>query len=77
MPGLDGLEVARQIRLAELQARQKPCRLVALSADAYDADWAAAKAAGIDIFLTKPVDFSRLCQALRREDPAAREAQAV
>jgi len=73
MPGLDGLEVARQIRLAELQAGRSPCRLVALSADAYDADCAAANAAGIDAFLTKPVDFARLREALE-ENPQERQA---
>jgi signal transduction histidine kinase/CheY-like chemotaxis protein len=64
MPGLDVLEVARQVRLAELRAGQAPCRLIALSADTYDADCAAANAAGIDEFLTKPVEFARLRGAL-------------
>ncbi len=64
MPGLDGLEVARQVRLAELRAGHAPCRLIALSADAYDADCTAANAAGIDEFLTKPVELARLRRAL-------------
>jgi signal transduction histidine kinase/CheY-like chemotaxis protein len=64
MPGLDGLEVARQIRLTEGRAGRAPARLIALSADAYDDDCAAANAAGIDVFLTKPVDFVRLREAL-------------
>jgi signal transduction histidine kinase/CheY-like chemotaxis protein len=72
MPGLDGLEVARQIRLAELQAGYAPCRLIALSADAFDADCAAANAAGVDEFLTKPVAFARLNRALA---PATQHAE--
>jgi CheY-like chemotaxis protein len=64
MPGLDGLEVARQIRLAELQAGHSRCRLIALSADAYAADCEAANAAGVDMFLTKPVELARLDRAL-------------
>jgi signal transduction histidine kinase/DNA-binding response OmpR family regulator len=64
MPGLDGLEVARQIRLAEFKAGRSRCRLIALSADAYEADCEAANAAGVDIFLTKPVELARLDRAL-------------
>jgi signal transduction histidine kinase/CheY-like chemotaxis protein len=64
MPGLDGLEVARQIRLAEMKDQHARCRLVALSADAYEADCQAASEAGIDTFLTKPIELFRLCSAL-------------
>jgi signal transduction histidine kinase/CheY-like chemotaxis protein len=60
MPGLDGIEVARRIRLAEHAAGAAPCRLIALSADAFDAAVEAARAAGIDEFLVKPVDLARL-----------------
>jgi signal transduction histidine kinase/CheY-like chemotaxis protein len=60
MPGLDGIEVARRIRAAEVAAGAMPARLIALSADAFDAAIAAARAAGIDVFLTKPVDLGRL-----------------
>jgi CheY-like chemotaxis protein len=64
MPGMDGLEVAQQIRRAERALGRPPGRLIALSADAYDADCEAANAAGIDEFLTKPVEFARLRRAL-------------
>jgi len=64
MPGLDGLEVARRIRAAEMAAGAAPCRLIAVSADAFEAAAQAARAAGIDAFLTKPVDFLRLDRAL-------------
>jgi CheY-like chemotaxis protein len=64
MPRLDGIEVARRIRLAEQAAGALPSRLIALSADAFDSAIAAARTAGIDEFLTKPVDLVRLERAL-------------
>jgi signal transduction histidine kinase/CheY-like chemotaxis protein len=64
MPGLDGLEVARRIRAAETAAGAAPCRLVAVSADAFEAAAEAARAAGIDAFLAKPVDLAHLDRAL-------------
>lgn len=65
MPGLDGLEVARRIRTAEAAAGAARSRLIAVSADAFDAAAEAARAAGIDLFLRKPVDLGGLCDALR------------
>jgi signal transduction histidine kinase/DNA-binding response OmpR family regulator len=65
MPGLNGLEVARQIRAAEAASGAAPCRLIAVSADAFDAAAQAALAAGVDEFLTKPVDLARLARALK------------
>ncbi|HEY5225795.1 MAG TPA: response regulator, partial [Methylovirgula sp.] len=64
MPGLDGIEVARRIRLAEQADGGAPCRIVALSADAVAAIAESARAAGIDAFLTKPVDLTRLRRAV-------------
>ena len=64
MPGLDGLEVARRVRLAELARNARPARLVALSADLYDADRRGAAQAGLDAFVAKPVTFDQLAQAL-------------
>jgi signal transduction histidine kinase/CheY-like chemotaxis protein len=64
MPGLDGLEVARRIRAVEAAAGVAPYRLIAVSADAFEAAESAARAAGIDEFLTKPVDLGRLDRAL-------------
>ncbi len=64
MPRLDGIEVARRIRLAEQAAGAAPCRLIALSADAFEAAIDAARCAGIEEFLTKPVDLARLERVL-------------
>ncbi len=64
MPGLDGIEVTRRIRQAEQAAGAAPSRLIALSADAFPAAAEAARAAGIDEFLTKPADLARLDRAI-------------
>ena len=69
MPGLDGLEVARRVRLAESARRAAPARLIALSADLLDAERRSASRAGIDTFLSKPVSFARLEGALAPQTP--------
>jgi signal transduction histidine kinase/CheY-like chemotaxis protein len=65
MPGLDGIEVARRIRLSEGARRTRPAWLIALSADTYDAERRSAALAGIDTFIGKPVTFAQLERALR------------
>ncbi len=64
MPGFDGIELARRIRSAEAAAQICPCRIIAVSADALAAAAEAARAAGVDEFLTKPIDLARLDRAL-------------
>ncbi len=64
MPGLDGLILAREIRRLESEAGTAPSRLIAVSADAFRDTEREAQASGIDLFLTKPVDFWRLDAAL-------------
>ncbi len=64
MPGLDGLEVARRVRLAEIARQAAPARLIALSADLRDGERRSASQAGIDAFLGKPISFDRLERAL-------------
>ena len=64
MPGLDGFEVARRLRLSESARQIAPARLIALSADVHEAERRSASRAGIDIFLGKPVSFARLERAL-------------
>jgi signal transduction histidine kinase/CheY-like chemotaxis protein len=73
MPELDGIEAARRIRAAEREAGASPSRLITLSADAFEAAIEAAHSAGIDDFLTKPVDLTRLDRLLaetQRKDAA-------
>jgi len=60
LPGLDGYEVARRVRAAELP---RPL-LIALTGHASPEDEARARAAGFDAYLTKPVDVPRLVALL-------------
>jgi signal transduction histidine kinase/DNA-binding response OmpR family regulator len=62
MPGTDGLEAARQIRAAEAGGRRTP--VIALTANAFAEDREQCLAAGMDGFLTKPLDVERLNAAL-------------
>ena len=75
MPGLDGTEVARRLRAAEAVAKRAPVRMIALTANAFDEDRRACLAAGIDEFLTKPVDVSKLAKALRPPAPEEKTVQ--
>ncbi len=70
MPGLDGLEAARQIRQAERESGTQKVRIIALTANAFEEDRRAAAAAGIDDFLTKPVDVAELSRALAQCEAA-------
>ncbi len=64
MPGLDGHEAARQIRRLEEKNRKPRVRIVALTANAFEEDRRACLDAGIDDFLTKPVDLAQLARGL-------------
>ncbi|KMO12383.1 ATP-binding protein [Methylobacterium indicum] len=60
MPILDGLEAARRIRQHESDRNLPRLRLVALTANVQAEDEAAARAAGFDGFLSKPLDLKAL-----------------
>src|SRR5262245_47193772 len=62
MPGSDGIEATRQIRAAEAGGPRTP--IMALTANAFDEDREACTAAGMDSFLTKPLDREQLAAAL-------------
>jgi CheY-like chemotaxis protein len=64
MPGMDGIEAARRIRAAETDGRRTP--IIALTADAFPESRDACRAAGMDGFVTKPLDRQRLETALAR-----------
>jgi signal transduction histidine kinase/DNA-binding response OmpR family regulator len=65
MPDMDGLETTRQIRALE---RERPERVpvVALTADTTAEGQAACREAGMDDYLTKPIDPVRLRDCLAR-----------
>ena len=62
MPELDGIEATRRIRDAEAGGTRTP--IVALTANAFNEDQEACLAAGMDAFLTKPLDRERLAELL-------------
>jgi PAS domain S-box-containing protein len=71
MPVLDGYAATRTIRQQEAAAGLSRLPIVALTAGAFDNDRQLCEEAGMDDFLTKPVDFDRLQAALRQWLPAA------
>jgi signal transduction histidine kinase/CheY-like chemotaxis protein len=64
MPVLDGLEATRQIRQTALTSAQP--WIIAMTAEALSGDEARCLAAGMDGYVTKPVQLSTLANALRR-----------
>jgi PAS domain S-box-containing protein len=64
MPGMDGLEAARRIRMLEAEDDGPRTRIVALTASASAEDREDSIAAGMDGFLVKPLDRDRLAAAL-------------
>jgi CheY-like chemotaxis protein len=66
MPLLDGLSATRIIRAKERDSGSAPVPIVAVTANAFDSDRAAALEAGMDDFLTKPFTDEQLGKMLAR-----------
>ncbi|PDW03772.1 ATP-binding protein [Candidatus Viridilinea mediisalina] len=66
MPEMDGLTATRQIRALGNQIQQP--RIIALTANAFAHDRQQALAAGMDDFLSKPLQPQTLWQALQRQN---------
>jgi PAS domain S-box-containing protein len=64
MPGSDGIEAARRIRAAEAEQGLAHTPIIALTANALEEEREACRLAGMDGFLTKPLDRERLKVAL-------------
>ena len=56
MPEMDGLEATRLIRATEAKSGRKRLPIVALTANAFDEDRDACITAGMDDYLSKPVE---------------------
>lgn len=65
MPEMDGVETTRAIRLST-KGRIKKVPIIALTAHAMMGDKERFLAAGMDDYLTKPVEMARLVEVLRR-----------
>lgn len=77
MPECDGVEATRRIRMAELRACASPTPIVALTASAWEEDARAARAAGVDAVLHKPVEFATLAATLEELRLASRTEAAT
>jgi two-component system sensor histidine kinase/response regulator len=64
MPGVDGLEAARRIR--ELPIAQAGVPVIAITANATRGDDRRRPAAGMNDYITKPIDRARLLSTVAR-----------
>jgi CheY-like chemotaxis protein len=75
MPDMDGFQATAEIRKLEGTDRHTP--VVAVTAHAFEGDREKCLAAGMDDYLTKPIDLDSMCAMVERwtrvEEPAARE----
>jgi len=69
LPGIDGLEATRRIRALSSDAARTP--IVGISGRAGNGDEEAARAAGMDAYLPKPISPSALSEAITAVLPAA------
>jgi CheY-like chemotaxis protein len=74
MPEMSGLEVAREL-VAQLPRAERPY-MIALTAHALTGDRETCLAAGMDDYLSKPLQMEPLLAALRRAEPALLERAA-
>ncbi|WP_460504480.1 ATP-binding protein [Hydrogenophaga soli] len=72
MPVMDGLEATRTIRQHEAQTGARHTPVVGLTANAYAEDRTACLAAGMDDFVTKPINVSHLLQVVAQYRTSAR-----
>ena len=69
MPGMDGLSVTRELRRFEAESGRARMPIIALTANAYDADVESSLAAGCDQHIAKPFSKPQLVEALFRYVP--------
>jgi CheY-like chemotaxis protein len=73
MPEVDGLEATR--RICQLVPKEERPRIVAMTANALAGDRERCIEAGMDDYVTKPVDLLQLADALQRTVDATKEVQ--
>ena len=69
MPGMDGLSVTRELRRFEAESGRARMPIIALTANAYEADVESSLAAGCDQHIAKPFSKPQLVEALFRFVP--------
>jgi two-component system sensor histidine kinase RpfC len=74
MPGISGIETVRALRMMEMGGPRLP--VIILSADVTEEARREAQEAGADLYLTKPVQATRLLEALITLCPSAEAAAA-
>jgi signal transduction histidine kinase/ActR/RegA family two-component response regulator len=67
MPGIDGYEVARQLRAIK---KDTPLRIIAVTGYGQESDRQKSREAGFDVHLVKPVEVNDLAQALGERNAA-------
>ena len=72
MPEVDGFEATRQIRAREAQTGAAPVPIIAMTASAMEGDRERTEVAGMNDFLSKPVEGHTLEEALSRWLPGRR-----
>jgi PAS domain S-box-containing protein len=77
MPQMDGFEATRQLRNTPGLVRNPNVPVIALTANALATDKARCMAAGMNDYLTKPIDLTRLQQALAKALDAQGQRQAM
>jgi PAS domain S-box-containing protein len=77
MPGLDGVEAAKEIRALEIRTGKRRTPIVAVTADTLESGRQACQDAGMDGFLTKPVDPTELDKMFAEFFPDPRETRAA
>jgi CheY-like chemotaxis protein len=76
MPDMDGLEVTRRLRAGAAGSHPQSVPIIALTANAFAEDRAACLQAGMNDFLTKPVQIDKLLATVGRWAVAARPVAA-
>ena len=64
MPHISGFEATKRIRLWERENGQKPNAIIALTAHTYEEDIQKCREAGMNDFISKPIDEKRLKQTI-------------
>lgn len=75
LPGIDGLELARTIRIIEREAGRSPRPMVAVTARSQPGDEADCLAAGMNAFLRKPLTGDMLAEAIERARKALAQGE--